>query len=128
MNREQLTEYITEQYAVDAESPWVKQPRYIVFRRRNNQKWFALLMDIPKNKLGLAGTDVIDVVNVKCDPILIGSLRGDKGIYPAYHMSKDTWITIALDGGLADDKLKWLIDLSYELTDAKKKPKGSAGR
>ncbi len=45
-------------------------------------------MDVPKNKLGLAGSDVIDVVNLKCDPILIGSLRKEPGIFPAYHMNK----------------------------------------
>lgn len=76
-------------------------------------------MDIPKSKLGLPSADMIDVVNLKCDPILVGSLRGDAGIFPAYHMSKANWITVALDGSVPDEKLKMLLDLSYDLTAAK---------
>ena len=54
-------------------------------------------MDIPKNKLGLQGEEMLEVVDFKCDPILIGTLREEPGFFPAYHMSKDSWITVALD-------------------------------
>ena len=54
-------------------------------------------MDVPKNKLGLQGTEILDVVDLKCDPILIGSLRKEAGYFPAYHMSKASWITVALE-------------------------------
>lgn len=30
---------------------------------------------------------MIDIVNLKCDPVLIGSLQSEKGIFPVYHMS-----------------------------------------
>ena len=100
----------------------MKYPGYAVFRHRGNRKWFALLMSIPQNKLELAGSGLTDVLNVKCDPILMGSLRKEPGVYPAYHMDKGHWITIALDGNISDDKIKWLLDLSYELTGPKKKP------
>lgn len=54
-------------------------------------------MDVPKNKLGLQGEEMLEVVDFKCDPILIGTLREEPGFFPAYHMSKDSWITVALD-------------------------------
>lgn len=74
-------------------------------------------MDVPKVKLGLQGEEVLQVVNFKCDPILIGSLLGEKGFFPAYHMSKASWITVALDGSVADDKImKLLLDMSFEAT------------
>ncbi len=73
-------------------------------------------MDISKRKLGIRSDEITDVMNVKCDPILIGSLLKDNGIYPAYHMNKAYWITIMLDGSIDDDKIKWLIDMSFELT------------
>ena len=123
MNRQELQRYISEVYSTVPEFPWIRYPNYAVFRRGNNQKWFALVMDIPKSKLGLPSADMIDVVNLKCDPILIGSLRGDAGIFPAYHMSKANWITVALDGSVPDEKLKMLLDLSYELTATKMKMK-----
>ena len=73
-------------------------------------------MDVPKNKLGLQGEEMLEVVNFKCDPILIGTLREEPGFFPAYHMSKDSWITVALDGSVSDDKIKMLLDMSYEAT------------
>jgi len=113
--------YISEQYNSDEEHPWVKFPEYTVFRHKNNRKWFALIMDIPKSKIGLSGNEKINVLDVKCDPVLIGSLLNEKGFFPAYHMSKSNWITIALDGSVDNEKIKWLIDMSYELTASNKK-------
>ena len=75
-----------------------------------------MIMDIPKSRLGLGAQDIIDVVNLKCDPLLIGSLRMEQGFYPAYHMNKENWITVALDGSVPGDKIKMLVDMSYELT------------
>jgi len=51
---------------------------------------------------------------------MIGSLLNEKGFFPAYHMSKSSWITIALDGSVDNEKIKWLIDISYALTASKK--------
>ena len=76
-------------------------------------------MDITRDKLGLDGTDVIDVINLKCDPILSGSLRKMKGYFPAYHMHRENWITILLDGTVPTKDIIPLIDLSFELTDKK---------
>ena len=39
---------------------------------------------------------------------LAGSLLMENGFFPAYHMRKDSWITVALDGSVADDKIKML--------------------
>lgn len=36
-------------------------------------------------------------------------------IRPAYHMNKDNWNTIYLDGSLEEDFIKELIDVSYNL-------------
>ena len=76
-------------------------------------------MVIPRRTLGLDGDGTIDVVNLKCDPVLIGSLRLEKGFFPAYHMSKEKWITVALDGTVDDERLKALVDMSFDLTAVK---------
>lgn len=123
MNIEQLKLYIAEQYNSDEEHPWIKFPGYSVFRHKNNNKWFAVVMRIAKNKIGLNGDEIIDVINVKCDPVMIGSLLSEDGFFPAYHMSKSSWITIALDGSVDEEKIKWLIDMSYALTSNNKKNK-----
>lgn len=123
MDVKRLQQFISETYGTNAEYPWAKYPNYMVFRHSNHQKWFALIMDIPKEKLGLPGKERIDVLNVKCEPLMIGSLRSEAGIYPAYHMSKTSWITVALDGSVSDEKIKWLLDMSYNLTAKGKRKK-----
>lgn len=116
MNHTELKKFIMENYSAEADCPWLNYPNYEVFRHSSNQKWFALIMDVPKDKLGLQGTELLDVVNFKCDPILTGSLRGEAGIFTAYHMNKEQWITVALDGSVSDEQIKMLLDMSYEAT------------
>ena len=110
-----MNTYIEETYGVKGEYPFARDRETCVFRHSSNRKWFAVFMEIPKEKLGLSGGK-IRVLNVKCDTRLIGSFRQESGIYPAYHMSKAHWLTVVLDGTVDADKLKFLIDMSYELT------------
>ena len=124
MNRSELEAYITEAYHAGAEYPWLKYPNYAVFRHRDNQKWFAVIMDVPRNKLGMPGEKLLDAVNFKSNLILIGSLLGEPGFFPAYHMNKDWWITAALDGTVSEDKIKMLLDISYQATAPKPRAKG----
>lgn len=64
---------------------------------------------------------------LKSDPLLIGSLRGQEGYFPAYHMNKEKWLSIQLGKPELDDAIKDLLSLSHELTAPKKrKPKLSA--
>ena len=109
MTRDELQRYIFDHYSTEPDYPWPGAPNHAVFRHGGNRKWFALVLDVPRNKLGLPGTQMIDVVNLKCDPILIGSLRGEPGIFPAYHMNKDSWLSVALDGSAADDQIRLLL-------------------
>jgi predicted DNA-binding protein (MmcQ/YjbR family) len=115
MNRRDVIDFINTEYDTPQEHLWMSYPDYIVFRNSINNKWFAVVMDVERQKLGLKGSGKVDVLNVKCDPILIGSLRLSKGYLPAYHMSKDKWISVLLDGTVADNEIKDLIHLSYEL-------------
>ena len=119
MHRKELEAYIVNHYAAQPDYPWTDSPRAAVFRHAGNRKWFALVMEVPRDKLGLAGTEKLDIVNFKCDPILISSLRGETGIFPAYHMNKASWITASLDGSVPAETIVLLLDVSYELTKPK---------
>lgn len=119
MNREQVKGFIEETYAVEGDTPWMDSPQSMVFRHPHSKKWFALAMQLPGKRLGMEGEGEIQVLNLKCHPELIGSLWGQDGFYPAYHMNKNHWITIALDGRVDDDEIKWLIGISYDLTRGK---------
>ena len=117
--RQFLDNHITRTYGATAEYPWASAPSYGVYRHSHNKKWFAVIMDIPASKLGLENDEIISIVNLKCDPILIGSLHKDNGIYPAYHMNKSYWISVVLDGTVDTEKLKWLTEISHTLTKGK---------
>lgn len=117
--RKEVLEYVEKKYNVKAEYPWMKSPEYAVLRHSDNNKWFALVMDISKEKLGINEQELVDVINVKCDPTLIGSLRLKEGFFAAYHMNKEHWITIILDRTVNIDEIYELIDLSYDLTKKK---------
>ena len=128
MNREELEAYILNHYSTEADYPWADTSRAAVFRHAGNRKWFALVMEVPRDKLGLAGTEKLDIVNFKCDPILISSLRGETGIFPAYHMNKASWITASLDGSVQAKTIELLLDVSYELTKPKPRRKAAKGK
>lgn len=121
MERTVLDKYITETYGAVGEYMWEKYPTFAVYRHQNNKKWFAVIMEIPKSKLDLYGEESVSVVNLKCDPTLIGSLLLENGIHKGYHMNKNYWITVRLDGSVNLDKIKWLLDLSFDLTSTEKK-------
>lgn len=116
MNRCELEAYITENYSTEGEHLFAKYPSFLVFRHNGNRKWFAVIMDIPRKNLGLTGEGEISVVNLKCDPRLIGSFWEEPGIFPGWHMNKAHWLSVALDGTVNDEKIKFLVDMSYELT------------
>ncbi|MGH3681311.1 MAG: MmcQ/YjbR family DNA-binding protein [Natronosporangium sp.] len=55
-------------------------------------------------------------VSLKCDPDLADELRGRyAAITPGYHLNKQHWNTVALDGSVPDEELLELIDHSYQL-------------
>ena len=124
MNRKELESYISDKYSIEPEYPWAKMPTFAVFRHSDNKKWFAVNMTITKDKLGLDNTKNIDVVNLKCDPLLMGSVLNEWGIFPAYHMNKTHWISVLLDGSVTMEELKFLICESYSIIDKKNKKVG----
>ena len=121
--RKEILQFAAEQYGTEPAYLWAKYPRYAALRH-NDKKWYALIMDVPKEKLGLPGEDIVDVINLKVESLLIGSLRMEKGFFPAYHMNRDNWISVLLDGTVDLAQIKDLLDLSYDLTKAKPKRKG----
>lgn len=116
MNKAELESCIREVYSAEPDYPWVKYPNFAVFRHLSTKKWFALVMNIPKKALGLSDSGTVDVVNLKCDPILMGSVLQQPGIFPGYHMNKDSWISVSLDGSVPEDTVKMLLDVSYRTT------------
>lgn len=121
--RERITEYIKETYDTDPEYLWESDPKSAIFRHKGSKKWYALVMNISKEKLGIKDSAFEDVLNVKCDPLMLGSLLMENGFFPAYHMNKNSWVSVILDNSVPDDKICFLIGLSYNSVTPKRKRK-----
>ena len=115
MTKEQFIEFISDTYNTAPDYPF-DDPNIIVFRHRDNRKWFGIIMTIPKRKINIAQEGNMDIVNLKCAQEIIDSLWDEQGIYPAYHMSKKHWISVALNEDVSIDTIKWLTNISYDLT------------
>ena len=73
-------------------------------------------MDVPKPKLGIDGDGVIDILNVKCTREKVPLLLTKRDYLPAYHMNKNNWISVRLDGDIPLTDIHNLIDISFGLT------------
>ncbi len=119
MNRTEYENLIRNTYSVSGDRPFGDDQTILIFRHNDNKKWFGAVMTIPKVRLGINSEGKIDVVNVKCSQDIIDSMCQEDGIYPAYHMNKRHWLTVALDGSAKDSTVKFLTEISYELTKSK---------
>lgn len=119
--RERVAQYIQDRYSVEPEYLWARYPNYAVFRQPASRKWFVIIMDVARKSLDLDGDGTADVMDLKCGPVLVGSLLAQKGFRPAYHMSKSSWISVLLDETLPDEEIYPLIELSYDSVAPKRK-------
>ena len=117
MDRQTIFNYIKKKYKISPEYPWRRDNTSAVFRHADNKKWFALVMTVQGNRLGLADNCWTDVINLKIDDLFYRDLvLRDDGILPAYHMNKMHWISVLLDGTVPDDKVFELVDISFMAT------------
>ncbi|MBR1890637.1 MAG: MmcQ/YjbR family DNA-binding protein [Clostridia bacterium] len=125
MTREKLIDYVSGEYGVQGDNPFADLLGSLVFRHKDNKKWFGLLMTIDFDKLNLQKSGKVDVINVKCDTMMKTAFLQQKGVYPSYHMNKEHWLTLVLSE-IEDELLKTLVDISFQLTKTKYKKRKSA--
>ena len=116
-----IFKYIEKKYKAKPEYLWRRFPNYVIFRHSDNKKWFSLIMDIEKEKLGLVGKTKVYILNVKIDDgEFRNSLIGRKGYFKGYHISRGNWISVLLDGTVKSKEIFNLIDISFLSTASKK--------
>ena len=139
MDESELFEYVAATYGVQPEYLWARFPGAFVFRHRENRKWFCVGMEVDRAKLGRAakGSAAADdedgkndgtlsasetssgkvlLIDVKTGPIVGGSYLGQPGIVKAWHMNKNHWLGILLDGSASEQAVKELLDISFCMT------------
>ena len=115
--REAIFKYVKETYKTEPDYPFSTAPTYPVLRHADNRKWFALLMDVSREKLGLKGTGHVDIINVKLgDPMLVDMLVRQPGYFYGYHMRRGSWVSILLDGTVSMEEVCRWVDESYAVT------------
>ncbi len=117
---DEILEYAKKHYKTAPDYPWKRSPESMVLRHKDTRKWYALIMPVRREHLAMEGDGEIVIMNLKCDPVMSGSLRSNPGILPAYHMNHSEWISVLLDGTVGLNEVLNLLDLSYELTASKK--------
>jgi predicted DNA-binding protein (MmcQ/YjbR family) len=80
----------------------------------------TLVLKVAGKIFALASLDQPLSINLKCDPEKAVQLRESyHAVKPGYHMNKQHWNTIEIDGTISENTLKTWIDHSYELVISK---------
>ena len=108
---------VQAKYGNQLEYLWEKSPDTAVLRHEDNQKWYAILMRIPWDRLDKGREGLVEAVNLKHDQV--ADLLSQMGIFPAFHMNKRYWISLPLDDTLTDEKVLELFERSWFLTSKK---------
>lgn len=117
MTRRELFDIAREQWGVEADCPFAGYPEVAVLRHADSRKWFAIVMPVRPDRLGLRDARAeVDVLNLKCQPPLVTMLLEREGVFPAYHMDRRHWVSIVLDGPFPDGEIVELLALSRRLT------------
>ena len=111
--------YIEKKYGVRGDCPFQDDFDDMAFRHLDNQKWFALLLLLRRDRFFLGQTGEMYLLNLKNDPKKMPLLY-DERIHPAYHMNRRNWLSVLLEEGTDLMLLERLIDESYALTAPKK--------
>ena len=120
MNKQEFLSYCIEAYGTSPDYPFDEDFETAVLRHADTRKWYALVMRIPRRKFGIPSDEPVDVVNLKHPTEMLGSFGKSDGVYPAYHMNKLHWISVILPDA-PEDVVKFLVNVSFEATKAKKK-------
>lgn len=117
----EIIKYVKEKYNGELEYLWKKFPENAIWRNKRNNKWYGLLLVISERKLGLESDKIIEIIDLRYSKDNIKEIIDNNKIFPGYHMNKESWITIRLNGDMNTKKILELIDNSYKLSLAKSK-------
>lgn len=114
-----LAAWISQTFHEQPEFVFKRLPDYAVFREPQSQKWYGLVMHIPRarltNKKATSTNDKVDVIDLRCSSQQRTALLKRKGIQAGYHMHRKSWISVTLDGTLPDADLFKLVRASRQL-------------
>ena len=116
---------ILERYGERPDYPFSDMENYGVFRVKETNKWYGLIMRIPYARITKNKDDrgEVDILNLKIDEARREELFAIDGIVPAYHMSHKSWASVLLDERVDDGTIYSLLDVSRSFAAKGKKRK-----
>lgn len=115
-----LIAHVRDIYGDEPEFLWEKFPDNAIWRRKDNRKWYGALLTVSKKKLGLESDEIVEIIDLREQPEMIKSLLEQDNYYPGWHMNKNHWYTILLDGKVPFDEICRRIDVSYKIAGNKR--------
>lgn len=110
-----IIQYVRETYQDTLEFLWKRFSDNAIFRRKDTSKWYAALLAVPKRKLGCNSDETVDILDLRMPVNDAATIIDLKRFFPGYHMNKNHWYTICLDGSVPIEEICRRIDISYGL-------------
>ena len=110
-----VIEYIREKFGDELEFLWDKFPDNAIWRRKDNQKWYGLIVTISKRKLGLDSDEIVEAIDLRLKPEKMAETIDNDKYFPGWHMNKKSWYTMILDGSIPTEEICRRIEESYHL-------------
>ncbi len=114
-NTKKVIEFVKQKFDSSLEFLWPKFSNNAICRRHDNQKWYIIFIKISADKIGLNDKKIIEIIDLRVNKTDLNRLLDHKTIFPAYHMNKQSWITIKLDSVKHIEQIYDLIRASYAL-------------
>lgn len=111
---QELIQAVHEQYGDELEFLWRRFPQNAIWRRSDTNKWYAAILTVDQQKLGLKTSQEVEVLDIRVAPEQLATLVDQQRYFPGYHMNKKSWMTVILNGSLPTEKLLELVAASYQ--------------
>lgn len=106
---------VEEIFSDKPEYLWKNFPTDAIWRRRDNKKWYGLIMSVRKNKIIPESEGTVEVLVIRVNPDSLEQIVDEKHFFKGYHMNKKHWITIILDYSVGTEQIMMLLKDSYNL-------------
>ena len=118
-----MLSYVKNRYGDSLEFLWEKLSDNAVLRRKDNRKWYAAMLPVRGDRIGLQTQEIVEIIDLRLEPDQMEATIDHTSFFPGYHMNKKHWYSILLNGSVPQDEIARRIDESYRIAGEKSKKK-----
>ena len=112
----EVIKYIKNKYNDELEFLWGNLEETAIWRNKNNNKWYGIIMTLQESKLGINSEKIVEIIDLRYQKERTNEVIDNKKIFAGYHMNQKSWITIKLDDTVDLGEIVELINNSYNLS------------